>query len=363
MAANANEQLSNAAEAMKGLLDDPHAAPKEEPKKQEAKQEVKEEQDLAPETEQQDSVETEEPEPSVETQAEDAEESDAEEAIQLDADQFAQLLGVDPEDVIVNDEGEIRFKTKVDGQESDATLQDALKRYQQDANLTNRGKKLAEAEKQLQQHLEQMTQQTSQFAQQAAIRLESINAQFETELGAIDWAKLKEEDPATWSAKKVEMDQRKRQLDELTRQTLMELDQAEQQTNMEKARLLQAKLAKEQQSMHEGFKALGVKVDPEIEKGVVSYLNQHFTEEQLNQIAPVMPLDKLSLMAYKAMQFEKGKANVESKKVKKVPKVLKSGAKPSPAKVKMQQDREIMKRHKKEGSMESAVAAMKGKLQ
>jgi len=168
MAANADKQLSNAAEAMKGMLDDPHAAPKEEPK--EVKEAPKaEEQELAPAaqeaTEQTDSVDTEETEPSAETQAEDAEQTDAEETIQLDADQFAQLLGIDSEDVLVNDEGEIRFKTKVDGQEGDATPQDAHKRYQQDANLTNRGKKLAEAEKQLHTRPEEMTQQTSQFAQ------------------------------------------------------------------------------------------------------------------------------------------------------------------------------------------------------
>lgn len=363
MAANTQQELSDAAVAMKGMLDDPYAAPAEqEPPKEEEKQEVTEEQNLAPEEEQQISEESEEAEPSAEAQAEDAEPADAEETIQLDADQFAQLLGLDAEDVIVNDEGEVRFRTKVDGQEGDATLSDALKRYQQDANLTNRGKKLAEAEKQAQQQLEAFSQQTSQFAQQAAIRLEAINAQFETELGAIDWKKLQDEDPGTYAAKKVEMDQRKRQLDELTRQTLVELDQAEQQTQQEKAKQLQAKLAKEQQSMQDGFKALGVKVDSDLEKGIVDYLNKHFTEDQLNQLAPIAPLDQLSLMAYKAMQFEKGKATVESKKVKKVPKVLKPGKKPSPKQVKAQQDREIMKRHKKEGSMDSAIAALKGQL-
>jgi hypothetical protein len=367
MAANTNQELSDAAAAMRGLLDDPHATPAEEPKKEEIKEEkqdVTEEQNLA-ETEEvkaeQDSEESEETEPSAEAQAEDADE-DAEETIQLDADQFAQLLGTETDDLIVTDDGEVRFRTKVNGQEGDATLSDVLKRYQTDATLTNRGKKLAESEKQLQTRLDELTQANAQFAQRAAITLEAINAQYESELGAINWDKLKDEDPGAFAVKKTEMRERKEKLDALTRQTLTELDQAEQQANQEKAKLLQTKLAKEQQSMQEGFKALGVKVDSELEKGVVDYLNSRFTEEQLNQIAPVMPLDELSLMAYKAMQFEKGKATAESKKVKKVPKVLKSGKKPSTKQIKAQQDREIMKRHKKEGSMDSAIAAMKGRI-
>lgn len=360
MAANADQQLSSAAEAIKNIgLDDPHATPKEEPKKEELKE--------APKEEIKEEITEEESKPSEESQ-EDAGEDEVREAgaeqepesIELEAEQLAEILGLENDNLVVNEDGSIRIRAKGEKDVEDVTLEQLVNAYQGNANLTNRSKEVAELRKQEEQKLEEFTQQTTQFAQHAAIRLEAINSQFETELGAIDWQKLKEEDPGQWSAKKVEMDQRKRQLDDLTRQTLEDINQAEQETAKQRAQLLQTKLANEQKAMHDGFKALNVKVDAELEKGIVDYMGKVFSQEEIAQMAPTMPLDRLSILAYKAMQFDKGRAKVETKKVKKVPKVLKPGAKVSPSKLKAQQDKELKQRHHKEGTMDSAVAAMKG---
>ena len=53
-----------------------------------------------------------------------------EETVQLEAEQLADLLGLDPDNLVVDDEGRVSLKTKVNGEESAATLKDVLKGYQ-----------------------------------------------------------------------------------------------------------------------------------------------------------------------------------------------------------------------------------------
>jgi hypothetical protein len=268
------------------------------------------------------------------------------------------MLGLDEDKIVISDDGNLSFRVKGDEGETDVNLKKLIDAHQGDVNLTNRSKQIAELEKQKTTELENFKEQATQQAQQAAITLEAINNAYLTEFESIDWNGLKAEDPAAWSAKTVEMQQKKAQLDNLVQSTLSEIQQ-QQATIDEQAQTAKVeRLASEQQAMLEAFKPLNVKVDESLGESITSYLGNHFTTDEISDMID----HRLMLMAYKASMYDKGTAKVQDKKVKKIPKVIKSGAKPSNQQVKLNEQKKIRAKLKQTGDMSDAIAALKGKL-
>jgi hypothetical protein len=79
-------------------------------------------------------------------------------------------------------------------------------------------------------------------------------------------------------------------------------------------------------------------------------------------MTPTTPLDKLAILAYKAMQYDKGMSKAKDKKVKSLPKVLKPGQKPSQGSVKVTESKAQIDKLKKTGKIEDAAAALKSRL-
>lgn len=283
---------------------------------------------------------------------------DADDGDELDAEQFASMIGLDPDQVTVDDDGNVRFKTKVDGEESDATLSDLIERYQRDAHLTNRGKEVSELQKRHKQAVEQFETDASQRAQQAAVLLESLHNELNEQYSNIDWNQLKADDPQEYILQKQEYQERQQRLHQRTQEVLGQIQQDQKRLEAEKQRQQQERLAAEQQALHQAFKGLGMKVDPKLGDEIIGYLTSQFGEEETGN----MLHHQYMVMAYKAMQFDKGKTRAQDKKVKKVPKVLKPGAKRQQSKsaIEAKQKRETRTRLKETGSLNDAAAALKG---
>lgn len=358
------DELREAADAMKGMLDDPMAAPKPEEAQPEQQAE-------APESAEAETENLEETQEQAEPQGE-AETSEAEadedathegaeqgaESYELGADELAGLLGLDEDKIVVSDDGHVSFTGQVDGEEINANLSDLLNAYQRDANLTNRSKAVAELEKVRTAEIQQFQAMAKQQAEKAAITLEAINNAYLTEFNSIDWAGLKAEDPAQWSAKTVEMQQKKTQLDNLITQTVQEIEQQQATVDNETQKMTAERIISEQEKMQTGFKALNVKVDDDLQKGVMTYLTDQFDPSEMKSLVD----HRFMLMAFKAMQFDKGSKTAQSKRVRKIPKVLKSGQKPSKQAVKLHVDKKLRSNLKESGSLDDAAALLKGKL-
>lgn len=365
--------LNDAADRMRGIFaDDPLGAPapeQEQPAAEAAQTESESSEepqgealDQEPEAEQAEELNAEADEAEADDEATEQEGAEpGAESLELGADEFAEMLGLDESRINVNDDGVVTFRVKGEEGETDVNLDSLINAYQGDVNLTNRSKQIAELEKARTAELEAVQESINDFAQKAAIQLEAINNAYVTDFQQVDWAGLKAEDPAAWSAKMVEFQQRKAQIDGLVQNTLSQIQQQQEQAKAEEAKTLQARLASESQATVESFKQLGIKPGKDLERvgdDVQSYLAQSFDESELSNL-----LDhRYMTMAYKAMMFDKGLKGATSKKVKKVPKVLKSGSKPSTQQVKINEGKKVRAQHKKQGTVDSAADALKGLL-
>jgi hypothetical protein len=142
--------------------------------------------------------------PEVETPAGD--EQDEAEGPQLDLSDVAKVLGVDENLLDIDEDGSVKFKTKIDGKEGAAKLQDFIKSYQLQGHVDEKVRRVAEQEK---AHSERVTQ-IEQFAQTKLQELE-LTAQFADQLfmqetGQIDWDRLVMEDPVGYTTKRHEYD-------------------------------------------------------------------------------------------------------------------------------------------------------------
>lgn len=295
-----------------------------------------------------------------EVRAEEAEQEP--QAVELGADEFASLLGIETDNLLVNDEGTVSFRIKGKNGDEDVNLEKLLNAHQGDANLTNRSKQLSEQEKVIKNKIEELDRQTTQHAQQAALMLEAINKEYNRDYEEVDWKELRADDPALFTLKKQEFAERKQNMDSLVQQALNMMDEAQTATQQDEQANIGQKLQKEQESMQAAFKAMNVKIDKTLEENVTKFFSETFSEDELGSMTRYAPLDKLAVMAYKAMQYDKGVSKAKDKKVKKLPKVMKPGQKPTVTAIKAKEQKGLEDKFKKSGRVEDAAALIAQRL-
>ena len=323
--------------------------PKEEPtevESEETLEAVSEDQDVNLESEEP----TEEtPEVSTEPEAD---------AIELEAEQLAEILNLKPEQLVVDDEG-IKFKSSADGEDVDVNLSDLINAHQGERVLTNRSKEIAKLEQEQKENLNRLTEQSNQFARQATAILEQLKTKFvnpynSDELKALMDVNSDSYDPGLYAARKNEIRDREDEFSQLVQNALSVTQQSQSTKNEELQRQYRDYL------QNEGEKVL--KAIPEwktIEADVVKYAldDLNFSNEEIGQMAD----SRLLRMMYNSMQFEKGKQGAKQKKVRKVPKVVKSGNRVDKGQVSLEAAQKARNRLKESGSMEDAVAILKSR--
>lgn len=283
-------------------------------------------------------------------------EQEADDGIQIEADQLAQLFGIEPEKLVINDEGQVRFKTNVEGEQGDATLTDFLERYQRDATLTNRSKDLAEQRKQTEALNQELAQRTQQMAQQQQTLLQELQTELTQEYQAINWQQLKADDPTEYTLKRQEFNERQQSIQNL-------FNQANQTVQGNMNRLMTDNREKVQKFVAEQQKLLPQLI-PGWSDGVKNEISEFLTHEGFSgeEVAQVTDA-RLVKLAHMAMQFSKGEKGAKEKLVKPLPKVLKPGTKPSRTALNQSEAKKAQDRHKKEGTYDSFVAAMRARDQ
>jgi len=282
---------------------------------------------------------------------------DTTDSIELDADQFSQLLHIENDKLIVDDDNQIKFKTKVDGEQGEATLEQLIKSYQTEASNNNKSMNLAESKKQQQELFDQSNQHIQQQSQYAATVLESINQNFLNEVNQADLDQLRIDDPAEYSAKQIEFNQKREQIQNLASQSLQILEDQNRAKEAEQQRLIGERIPIEAQAMKDKFKSMNIDVNETLQNDITTYLvNQNYSNDEINN-----NLDhRFMVMAYKAKMFDQGIKNLTQKQVKKkLPKVLKTGQKPSQKAVDTAKLNKAVAQAKKSGSMDDAIARLK----
>jgi len=151
-------------------------------------------------------------------------EPDTEAVDELPLETVADVLGLDPTMLDVDENGQVLVRTKVDGEEKLVKPSELIKSFQLEQHVHKKSEEVSQAKKQAQQTLEQWGQQLTE-AQQL---LQQAYAQLQNEAQNVDWETLREEDPAEYAAKKAELLEREQRLQQQAAQFQQQLVQYQQ---------------------------------------------------------------------------------------------------------------------------------------
>lgn len=295
---------------------------------------------------------------------EEAEEEVVEEVVEhaeYEIDHIAELLGVEADDLDVNDDGKLVLNGKIDGQQAKTSAGELLKNFQM---YQAAEKRLTEAKTKAQQANEESGKIVESANKQLAVAskmVENLESKLASEDSSINWATLREEDPAEYSAKKSELAEKRSDIENLKTDAVREYEESLREQDLVSQQQMQEYLQKENEAL---LTKLPDWVDAEKateEKTQISkyLLSEGFTENDIANAAD----HRLIVLARKAMLFDQNtsKTDVAKKKVVKVPKVMKPGAPKTTEQSNNEKVTQLQSKLRKSGDTKDALALLKAR--
>ena len=334
-AANKLSEMANPAEPTPEVEEAPEVSEAPEP------QETSEPEEVTPEvSEDTDGEREEDAEPTAESES-------------IEADQFAELLGLDPNKLVVDDKG-VRFKAIVDGEESDANLGDLLERYQRDAHLTNRSKAVAESQKKADEMVNQLATAANEMAQQQNALMETLEREFLAPFEGVDWNGLRTEDPAEYAVRRNDLRDAQTRFKELKQQA----QESAQQRYAEAAQLAESRMGEYLEAQKQLIAEKIPTWSETTQKDITTFLKgEGFDDSEIGQIMDA----RMVKVAHDAMLYRKGATAVTKKISKTIPKVIKPSSQPQKGAINLKAEKEARNRLKTSGSMADAAALLRMK--
>lgn len=243
-----------------------------------------------------------------------------------------------------------RYRVKVDGQESEVTLDELVKGYQREADYTKKTQTLAEQRKAVEAE-RQAVEQAKQLRDTYAQRLQIIEQALRSQTQGENLDELKETDPIGYAVKVAERAENEKKLMAIRAEQarIAQMQQSEQ------AQQLQSIVAQEAEKL---AKVLPEYTNPEkgetIRKSIRAYAEKEgFTPDELSKVYD----SRVVLTLYKAMQYDKlmqNKGEV-NKKVSQAPKMLKPGVNKPRGSLEAEQTKRMRQQFKKTGSVNDAA--------
>ena len=279
-------------------------------------EEVKEEDDTE--------TKTEKPEEESEDPEKEAEQSE------LTLAEIAEVLGVEEDQLDVDENNKVVLKTKIDGVEGKVSLAEARKSYQLEGHLNKQNMEVVETRKAIAAEREQFQQEHQLKAQRLEDTLQLANNELNYNYQSIDWNALKITDPNQFLILKNEFQERQGSIQQAHQQLAQDKEQQIQQFHAERLEKLNAETETLRSSVP------GWDNDETYKAGTQEIRNHlietGWSEQEIQSISLgiAMPPDaarRFLIQAHKATQFEKlQKSNSEViKKIRKAPKIVRSG--------------------------------------
>jgi len=287
------------------------------------------------------------------TSEDEFEAEDAQELSEADEDYDDEEYDVDVSEIEeVEDETEY-YTVKIDGEEKNVTADELVKSYQLEQAAQKRMQEAAEIRKNSEVEVAALAQQREQYAQ----ALQSLEAQLSSaeEKPQEYWDNLYSEDPMEYMRQREAYRDRK----EATEKVKAEQVRVQEERQQEFVQQHQAHLVKEQEKLLE---ALPDWKDPDVaakeKQAIISYAQRNlgFSEAELAATS-----DSRAVLALrKAYLYDElmAKKPVAEKKVKKAPKVTKSGKPTTKAQANANRKKQALERLNKSGSKDDAVAVL-----
>lgn len=257
---------------------------------------------------------------------------------------------VDVSEIEEVEDEESYYTVKIDGEEKNVSADELVKSYQLEQAAQKRMQEAAEVRKVSEAEAQALAQQREQYAQ----ALQSLQAQLDTagEQPQEYWDNLYSEDPMEYMRQREAYRDRK----EATEKVKAEQVRLQQEQQQELMQQHQVNLSQQQEKLLE---ALPEWKDPEVaqkeKQEIVSYAQRTlgFSEQEVSNIADargVLAIRKAYL--YDQLMAQKPAAQ---KKVKKAPKVTKSGKPTTKAQGNAKRNKQALERLNKTGSKDAAV--------
>lgn len=342
--------VDGVAEALMSRMEEPEAAPEAEtPEPEEVTEEENPEAvDDTEEVEAEgDSVEESKDTESEESDVQDPESE--EEAPQFSSIQeLAEALEISPEDFLANFKGKI----KVNGEEDEVSLAEALNGYQRQADYQRKTAEVAEQRREFEAAVEQTQAELAQRNQIAQASLQAAENVLMQEFAGIDWQQLEQDDAGTAALYKQKFAQRQNEIQGY-QQALMAQQQQEQMLAAQQYEQAQkAFIAQEREALTKAAPDWNEDTD----KQVATYLKDYgFRPEEIGQLVD----HRQALLVQKAMLYDQQQKSVEvaKAKVKPLPKMLKPNSKQNQRKPTEKLDK-LRGKLKRSGSVNDAAAML-----
>jgi hypothetical protein len=152
---------------------------------------------------------------------------------QLTTTDLAKFLGVDENVLDLDEDGSVKFKAKIDGQERTAKLADVIKTYQIQGHAENRAREVAKQEEALRTRQQEAEQQFTQRLQYAENLTQVAANQLLQEFQSINWNALEQQDAGQAALWKQKFQERQAQLRGVYENIQREKANAKQKTDAE----------------------------------------------------------------------------------------------------------------------------------
>jgi len=288
----------------------------------------------------------------------DEESSDDEKWVPQSLDELAEALETAPEDLMTV----LKVKTKVDGQEGEATLKDVIKSYQLEKTLNGRLEVHANERKAFEAETSKVVQTLQERLQDVELTASAMEQLLLTEYQSTDWSELKDNDPTEYMLKQQEMRDQYAKINQVKEKLNQDRSKATQEQQQAFQQQVQQQLAYEKQALLDKMPEWQ---DNERAKEGLTKVTDYLKAEgyQPQEIDSIVD-HRAFVIAEKARRYDEmqTKADPKMKQMKTKPKFVKPGARKDPAKVSEKRKTAAMSRAKKLQTDEAWAEALLAKF-
>jgi len=282
--------------------------------------------------------------------------------LELQPEQLAALLGFDEGDLEVDDSGSVSVKVKVDGAIESVPLREIREGYRLAKISDQRISKLGEDRKTFDAERQQAFQHLSDQMQVVHSTLQTVESEYASDFNAVDWERLKQEDPTEHNLKRLEYEDRARRL----QRHKAGLMQQSEEFKRGHAEHVQRQHAEGRQKLQEVFHGESYRRAPKWDDAESKRLSEWI-------VAQGIPAEALaSVTAWQPFKWardsmlreeERKQAKATIKKVAKLPKIVKPGT-PKPASERKRGKLESLKQRQRKagGTMDASMQLIRGIL-
>ena len=255
----------------------------------------------------------------------------------------------------------LEVPVKINGQPGKAKLADMKASFQIQQAAEQR---LAEAKERARAETTAIAQKREELNQQfnvTANLIQQAEQLLQGDISKVNWDKLRNDDPAEFSARQLEYSQRRAQIEQIKNGARAQYQQTQGQFQAEESERTRQRLTEESEKL---FQKIPEWKDPEKAKTEKQMLAEYLIGSGMSQDEVANAVDhRLIVLARKAMLYDKGqnKAEVAKKKVMTIPKVMKPGAPKTPEQSKNIQKAQMKQRLQRSGSLEDALALLRSR--